>query len=136
MCPAVFFLQYLDSSLICHCEIAHQQFPVKVTIHWLKVIPGAIDNPVDQCHPANLGTILSPVFLLTVKGKLIGVLLIHRPCNGGCGCWTFSYQGLRNLRLYNHRFFCISQSCFSGRTAITLAVVFAHLTCSRNEFQL
>jgi integrase/recombinase XerD len=34
--PAFFFLQYLDSGLICHCESALQQFPVEVIIHWLK----------------------------------------------------------------------------------------------------
>ena len=109
---------------------------MEVIIHWLKVIPGAIDNPVCQCRPADLGTILSPVFLLTVKRKSIGVLLIHRPCNGGCGRWAFSYQGPRNLRLYDHRFFCVSQSFLTGRTSITLAVVFDHFTCGRNEFQL
>ena len=36
--PAAFFFQHLDSGFICHSEAAPEQFPMKVIIHWLKVM--------------------------------------------------------------------------------------------------
>ena len=42
--------------------------------------------------------------LLPVKGKPIGILLIHSPCNSGCRDRTFPNQSRRNLRLYDHGF--------------------------------
>ena len=108
---------------------------MEVIIHWLKIVLRTVDDPVGKSGPADLSPILLPVFLLPVKGKPIGILLIHGPCNSGSRGRTFSNQSCRNLRLYDHRFFCIAEPFLAGWASVTLAVVFDHFTGGRNEFQ-
>ncbi len=132
---SAFFVQYLDPGLICHCITTFQQFPVKVIIHWLEIVLRAVDDPVGKGGAADLSPILFPVFLLPVKGKPVGILLIHGPYNSGCRGRTFPNQSRRDLRLYNHRLFCITESFLAGRASVTLAVVFDHFAGGRNEFQ-
>lgn len=48
---------------------------------------------------------------------------------------VLSKQSWRNLRLYDHRLFCIAESFLAGGASIALAVVFDHFTGGRNEFQ-
>ena len=84
LCSAAFLIQHLDSSLICHCKTAFHQLPMKVIIHRLKIVLRTVDDPVGKGSAADLGPILFPVLFLPVKGKPIGILLIHSPCNSGC----------------------------------------------------
>ena len=108
---------------------------MKVIIHWLKIVLRTVDNPVSKGGPADLGPILFPVFLLPVKGKPIGIFLVHGPCNGGCRGRTFPNQSRRNLGLYDYRFFCVAESFLAGWASVALAVVFDYFTSGRNEFQ-
>lgn len=48
---------------------------------------------------------------------------------------VLSKQSWRNLRLYDHRLFCIAESFLAGGASMALAVVFDHFTGGRNEFQ-
>ena len=109
---------------------------MEVIIHWLKITFSTIDDPVGKCGPADLRTILLPVLFLTIKRKSISILLIHGPCHSRWGCRSFPQQRFRNPGFYNHRFFSITKSFFTGRTAIALAVVFDDFTFCGNEFQL
>ena len=84
LCLTAFLFQHLDSRLICHCKTALQQLPMKVIIHWLEIVLRTVDDPVGKGGAADLSPILFPVFLLPVKRKPIGILLIHDPCNSGC----------------------------------------------------
>ena len=106
---------------------------MKVIIHWLEIVLRTIDDPVSKSGPADLSPILLPIFLLPVKGKPVAILLIHGPCNGGCRGRTLSNQSYRNLRLYDHRFFCIAEPFLAGWASVTLTVVFDHFTGGRKR---
>ena len=92
-----------------------------------------VDDPVGKSSAADLSPILFPVFLLPVKRKPVGILLIHVPCNGGCRGRTLPNQSRRNLKLYDHGFFCIAESFLAGWASVTLAIVFDHFTSGRNQ---
>lgn len=55
---------------------------------------------------ADLGSILFSVLLLS---QPFGMILIHGPCSSKYQDWTFSAQSCRNLRLYTHRLFRITE---------------------------
>ena len=84
LCSAAFLIQHLDPSLICHCKTAFQQLPVEVIMHRLKIDLRTVEDPAGKGSAADPNPILFPVLLLSVKGKPIGMLLIHRPCSNGC----------------------------------------------------
>lgn len=68
---ASFFVQYLDSGLIHHCETAFQQLSVEVIIQWLEIMLRTEDDPVAKCCPADLGSVLFPIFFLKVQWQPI-----------------------------------------------------------------
>ena len=91
---APFLVQYLNPGFICHCKASFQQLTVKVIIHWLEIVLWTVDDPVGKCSAADLSSILFPVFLLPVKWKPVGILLIHSPCYSGCWGRTFQVDAI------------------------------------------
>lgn len=124
----------LSTGLKSHLPLqtAIQKLMMKVIIHLLKIVLWTVDDPIGKSSSVDLAYILLSIFLLPINWKLIVILLIHWPCNGGCREGIFPNQWRQNLRLYIiSRVFHIAEFCLvlAGWAVATLAiVVFNHFT--------